>query len=84
MAETRARQKALISAEVTSTRSTPGVVRVLHDAFKEALFDPAHLAVIARFDMPVRYLNSTDYAVAAAAHYQDERRTVQELGLKLG
>jgi len=57
---------------------------VLHDAFKEALFDPAHLAVIARFDMPVRYLNSADYAVAAAAHYQDERRTVQELGLKLG
>jgi tripartite-type tricarboxylate transporter receptor subunit TctC len=62
----------------------PGVVRVLHDAFKEALFDPAHLAVIARFDMPVRYLNSADYAVAAAAHYEDERKTVQELGLKLG
>jgi len=62
----------------------PGVVRVLHDAFKEALFDPAHLAVIARFDMPVRYLNSADYAMAAAAHYEDERKTVQELGLKLG
>jgi len=62
----------------------PGVVRVLHDVFKEALFDPAHLAVIARFDMPVRYLNSADYAVAAAAHFEDERRTVQELGLRLG
>jgi len=62
----------------------PGVVRALHDAFKEALFDPAHLAVIARFDMPVRYLNSADYAVAARAHYEDEKQTVQELGLKLG
>jgi tripartite-type tricarboxylate transporter receptor subunit TctC len=62
----------------------PGLVRALHDAFKEALFDPAHLAVIARFDMPVRYLNSADYAAAAAAHYEDEKKTVQELGLKLG
>jgi hypothetical protein len=48
------------------------------------LFDPANLALIARFDMPVRYLNSADGAVAAAAHYQDERKTLQELGLKLG
>jgi hypothetical protein len=52
--------------------------------FKEALFDPAHVAVIARFDMPVRYLNSADYAVAAVAHYEDERKTVQQVGLRLG
>ena len=58
----------------------PGVVRALHDAFKEALFDPAHLAVIGRFDMPVRYLTSADYAVAPKVHYEDEKQTVQELG----
>ena len=52
--------------------------------FKEALFDPAHVAVIARFDMPVRCLNSDDYAVVAAAHYEDERKTVQQVGLRLG
>jgi len=62
----------------------PAVVAVLHDAFRDALHDPQHLGVIARFDMPLRYLDSADYAVAAAAHYEDERRTVQELGLKLG
>lgn len=61
----------------------PGIVRVLHDAFKEALYDPAHLATIARFDMPVRYLNTEDYAAAAMAQNEEEKRTVQELGLRL-
>jgi tripartite-type tricarboxylate transporter receptor subunit TctC len=60
----------------------PGVVRVLHDAFKEALHDPAHLATIARFDMPVRYLNTEDYATAAMMQNEEEKRTVQELGLR--
>ena len=60
-----------------------GIVRVLHDAFKEALYDPAHLATIARFDMPVRYLNTEDYATAAMAQNEEEKRTVQELGLRL-
>jgi tripartite-type tricarboxylate transporter receptor subunit TctC len=60
----------------------PGVVRILHDAFKEALYDPAHLATIARFDMPVRYLNSEDYATAAMMQNEEEIRTVRELGLR--
>ena len=62
----------------------PEVVRIIHDAFKEAVHDPAHLAVIARFDMPVRYLNSEDYAAAAMLQNEEGRRTVQELGLRLG
>src|SRR3712207_4129848 len=33
----------------------PGLVRALHDAFREALFDPAHLAILERFDMPVMH-----------------------------
>ncbi|WP_245211385.1 tripartite tricarboxylate transporter substrate binding protein [Neoroseomonas oryzicola] len=60
----------------------PSVVRVLHDAFKEALYDPAHLATIARFDMPVRYLNTEDYATAAMTQNEEEKRTVRELGLR--
>jgi len=60
----------------------PGVVRILHDAFKEALYDPAHLATIARFDMPVRYLGTEDYATAAMMQNEEEKRTVQELGLR--
>lgn len=60
----------------------PTVVRILHDAFKEALYDPAHLATIARFDMPVRYLGTEDYATAAMLQNEEEKRTVQELGLR--
>ncbi|MBR0652229.1 tripartite tricarboxylate transporter substrate binding protein [Roseomonas terrae] len=60
----------------------PEVVRILHDAFKEALYDPAHLATIARFDMPVRYLGTEDYATAAMMQNEEEKRTVQELGLR--
>ncbi len=61
----------------------PGVVKVLHDTFKEALYDPAHLAVLARFDMPVRYMNGADYAAFAVEQFAEERRVVQELGLKM-
>jgi tripartite-type tricarboxylate transporter receptor subunit TctC len=60
----------------------PGIVRILHDAFKEALYDAAHLATIARFDMPVRYLNTEDYAAAAMMQNEEEKRTVRELGLR--
>lgn len=61
----------------------PAVVAKLHDAFKAALFDPVHLAVLARYDMPVRYLGTKDYALAARQQNEEERRTVRELGLRM-
>jgi tripartite-type tricarboxylate transporter receptor subunit TctC len=60
----------------------PAVVRVIHDAFRLAVHDPAHLAVLARFDMPVRYLGPEDFANEAVALMQEARRIVQELGLQ--
>ncbi len=60
----------------------PEVVRVLHDAFKVAVHDPQHLAVLARFDMPVRYLNSEDFAADAVFQAEEARRIVKELGLR--
>jgi tripartite-type tricarboxylate transporter receptor subunit TctC len=60
----------------------PEVVRVIHDAFRRAVHDPAHLAVLARFDMPVRYLGTEDFANEAVALMQEARRIVQELGLQ--
>ena len=33
--------------------------------------------------MPVRYLNTEDYATAAMLQNEEERRTVRELGLRL-
>jgi tripartite-type tricarboxylate transporter receptor subunit TctC len=62
----------------------PEVVRILHDAFKAAVHDPQHLAVLARFDMPVRYLNSEDFATEAAFQMAEARRIVLELNLRPG
>jgi tripartite-type tricarboxylate transporter receptor subunit TctC len=61
---------------------TEGVVRVLHDAFKDALYDPAHVAVLDRFDMQIAYLNSEDYATAVRRQYDEERERVRHLGLR--
>jgi tripartite-type tricarboxylate transporter receptor subunit TctC len=62
----------------------PRVVLALHDAFKAALHDPAHLAVLRRFDMPVRYLDSEAYAASVVEDNQREIDTVRELGLRPG
>ncbi len=61
-----------------------GVVTTLHDAFKTALHDPAHLSVLRRFDMPVRYLDSEGYANFVIEANRLEIETVRELGLRLG
>jgi tripartite-type tricarboxylate transporter receptor subunit TctC len=61
----------------------PGVVRVLHDAFREALFDPAHLAVLDRLDMPVLYLGPEEYTASARRQYEEEREVVRMLGLRM-
>jgi tripartite-type tricarboxylate transporter receptor subunit TctC len=62
----------------------PGVVRILHDAFREALFDPSHRALLERFDMQVAYLGSEDYAAAARRRHDEEREMVRRLGLRPG
>ncbi len=36
----------------------PAIRRKLHDGFKAALFDPSHVAVLRRLDMPLEYLDS--------------------------
>ena len=59
-----------------------GVVQVLHDSFKDALNDPAHVAVLDRFDMQIAYLDSEDYATAVRRQYEEEREMVRRLGLR--
>ncbi len=61
----------------------PGVVRVLHDAFKEALFDPQHVATLDRFDMPLRYMGPEDYAAFARRLQAEEGAVIRKLGLKM-
>lgn len=60
------------------------VVRALHDAFKIALFDPSHIAELARFDQEVAYLGSADYGRSMRESFAAERRAAARLGLASG
>ena len=60
-----------------------GLVRAIHDGFKAALEDPAHLAVLERFDMPVMYKNTEDYRTFVRQQIEEDRAMIQRLGLKL-
>jgi tripartite-type tricarboxylate transporter receptor subunit TctC len=57
------------------------VVQALHDAFKAALFAPAHVAELAKFDQEVAYLGSADYGRAMRETFAAERRAVERLAL---
>jgi len=59
----------------------PGVVRVLHDAFKKALYDPAHQAMLDRFDMPTLYMTGEDYRAWVARRVPIERDLIRRLGI---
>ena len=56
-------------------------VRILHDAFKAALFDSQHIAELARYEQEPNYLDSKDYAMALREAYASERRNVERLGI---
>jgi len=59
------------------------IVRRLHDGFRIALNDSAHVATLARLDMPLEYLNSEDYGrfIQTTANYEEAR--VRRLGLSM-
>jgi tripartite-type tricarboxylate transporter receptor subunit TctC len=57
------------------------VVQRLHDAFKSALFDPRHIAELAKYDQEVAYLDSAAYGRSMREAYASEKRTVERLGL---
>ena len=59
----------------------PAVVAALHDGFKRAQFDPAHLATLDRLDQPNEYLTSADYARFMAETIDLEEARVKRLGL---
>jgi tripartite-type tricarboxylate transporter receptor subunit TctC len=59
-----------------------GVVKVLHDAFKRGMDEPSYVSAMAKFDQEPFYLNSADYHQYAMRAIAEEKRMVQELGLK--
>ena len=59
----------------------PAVVQVLHDAFRAAMHEPAHVAELERYDQSLAYLGTEDYARSMREVYAAEKRTVERLGL---
>lgn len=59
----------------------PAVVRTLHDGFRIAANDPAHMATLARLDMPLEYLNPDDYGAFIQRSCDEEEARVRRLGL---
>jgi len=59
----------------------PEMVSTLHQAFKSAMYDPVHIAELAKYDQELAYLGPDDYAQAMREAYQTERRVVERLGL---
>ncbi|HYF09366.1 MAG TPA: tripartite tricarboxylate transporter substrate binding protein [Acetobacteraceae bacterium] len=59
----------------------PVTVVRLHDAFREALFDPATRAVMERFNMPNHYLNTSDYDAASRRQHEIERENLRRIGM---
>jgi len=57
----------------------PKVVKILHDAFKKGLEDPAHVAVLEKYDQEVWYLSSDDYARYARETFAAEKVTMERL-----
>jgi tripartite-type tricarboxylate transporter receptor subunit TctC len=60
----------------------PEAVRVLHDAVRDALQDPAHLAVLERFDMPMMYADGEAYARYAREFFAEDSAMVRQMGLR--
>jgi tripartite-type tricarboxylate transporter receptor subunit TctC len=59
----------------------PALVRKLQDAFKKTLSDPAVLAAFEKYDQPVIYMDSEEYAKFILSSYVKEKRLIERLGL---
>ena len=59
----------------------PAVVERLQGAFRKAIFDPRHLAELAKYDQVPAYLPSTEYGTAMHIAYRSEQKIVARLGL---
>jgi tripartite-type tricarboxylate transporter receptor subunit TctC len=58
------------------------LVRILHDAFKKALFNPENKIVRDRFDMSEEYIDSDSYQAYVAQRAEQEREIVKKYSLK--
>jgi len=61
----------------------PAVIRVLDAAFREAVADPAHLAVLDKFDMPAMPMGPEAYTSFVRRTVEDEAAMIRRMGLRL-
>ncbi len=59
----------------------PKVVKIIHDAFKKTLEDPAVKAAFKQYDQSVIYMNTADYTKYAHESFNLEKKTIERLGL---
>lgn len=59
----------------------PGVVRVLHDAFRKTLEDPKVQDTLDKFFMPTLYMGTADYTAYGERTFKAEKATIERLGL---
>jgi tripartite-type tricarboxylate transporter receptor subunit TctC len=59
----------------------PKVVKVLNDAFKKAIDDPAVIATLAKFDMVPNYMDTASYQKFAMEKIAEEKAIVTRLAL---
>jgi tripartite-type tricarboxylate transporter receptor subunit TctC len=62
----------------------PAIVTALHDAFRKAMFDPAFVAEIAKYDQELDYLGPAEYGQWLREQYARERLVVEKMGLSRG
>lgn len=60
----------------------PTVVKVLHDAFRKGLEDPAYVGAMAKFDQEPFYLGSEDYRAFALKQIAEQKQLIEALGLR--
>ena len=59
----------------------PNTVKILHDAFRKAMEEPAHAAILDKLGFTEDYLGSAAYTEFAMKTIEEERQRVEELGL---
>ncbi len=59
----------------------PRIVKRLHDAFHHAMFQPRHIAELAKYDQEVTYLNTARYQAYLERAWVKEREFAERLGL---
>ncbi len=59
----------------------PAIVKMLHDAFKQAMDDPKALELQKKYDFPSRYMDTATYTKFAAEQIAEQKDVIGKLGL---